>query len=162
GMIALGIVAFTYRVLLGRWLVSRRDYEVIKVSDYGQEGAEIVMKPLRDPVAYRSGQFFFLQVESDDEVTREPHPFSFTSSPAAPDISFAAKPIGDYTTTLKLLSVGAKVKIEGPYGRFVFAHGGPRQVWIAGGIGVTPFMSRARELSPGSGQSITFYYSIKN
>jgi predicted ferric reductase len=33
------------------------------------------------------------------------------------------------------------VKVEGPYGCFDFDNGCPRQIWIGGGIGITPFIA---------------------
>jgi hypothetical protein len=37
----------------------------------------------------------------------------------------------------------------------------PRQIWIAGGIGVTPFLSMARHLEPG-GYQIDLYYCTEH
>jgi predicted ferric reductase len=41
------------------------------------------------------------------------------------------------------LQPGQQVRVEGPYGRFDLARCNPqaRQIWIAGGIGVTPFLA---------------------
>jgi len=46
------------------------------------------------------------------------------------------------------LHPGARARLEGPFGAFV-RHGDPArpQTWIAGGIGITPFLSWARSLS---------------
>jgi predicted ferric reductase len=50
--------------------------------------------------------------------------------------------------------------IGGPFGRFSHAKGTPRQLWIAGGIGVTPFLSWLRGLGehPVRGP-VDFFYS---
>jgi len=47
------------------------------------------------------------------------------------------------------LSVGDPVTIEGPYGRFSFEGPRERQIWVAGGIGITPFISRMQLLAQG-------------
>lgn len=68
------------------------------------------------------------------------------------------KSVGDFTGELPQVAVGSLARIEGPYGAFL--RGGAahrRQVWIAGGIGVTPFLSIARSIEPGD-YDIDFYY----
>jgi predicted ferric reductase len=52
---------------------------------------------------------------------------------------------------------GNKVWVEGPYGRFYSDVG--KQVWVAGGIGITPFLSMAEEL-PNSRKDVDLYYSV--
>lgn len=59
--------------------------------------------------------------------------------------------MGDYTGTLaQRLRPGQTVRVEGPYGRFDLERRNPkaRQIWIAGGIGVTPFLAWLESLQP--------------
>ena len=161
-LMALGIVAFGYRVVFGRWLVKRYPYAVDMVKVHDTQATEARSLPLAKPITYIAGQFFFLRVHTEHGITREAHPFSFTSNPAQPAVSFAAKMAGDYTSTLPRLKKGVRVDIEGPYGRFLLGKGGRKQVWIAGGIGITPFMSRARELPKDYAGEIHLYYVVKN
>ena len=51
------------------------------------------------------------------------------------------KALGDYTQSLKNLKPGTIAEIEGAFGKFSYTHyGDSPQIWIAGGIGVTPFL----------------------
>lgn len=45
------------------------------------------------------------------------------------------------------MRTGTRVQVEGPYGRFDFRKGGARQIWLAGGIGITPFLAWAESLT---------------
>lgn len=45
------------------------------------------------------------------------------------------------------VQIGDVVKLEGPYGQFNFQGRQKRQIWIGGGIGITPFISRMKELA---------------
>lgn len=68
---------------------------------------------------HKAGQFAFVS----GEQTREPHPFTIASSwdPAERRLTFIAKELGDFTSTLRdRLAVGQKVTVEGPYGCFTF------------------------------------------
>ena len=57
------------------------------------------------------------------------------------------KRLGDFTGSVMQLRAGAEARLEGPFGSFCLredrAHS---QTWIAGGIGITPFLSWARGL----------------
>ena len=73
--------------------------------------------------------------------------FSITSSPTDPRmLRFAVHIGGKYTNTaVQALTPGAKVFVEGPFGDFIFnSERDQAAVFIAGGIGITPFMSMLR------------------
>lgn len=50
-----------------------------------------------------------------------------------------------------MLRVGQEVKVEGPYGCFTFDDDCAHQIWIGGGIGITPFVARMKELAMRTG-----------
>jgi len=110
---------------------------------------------------HESGQFALLTLDRQEGA----HPFTIVShwQPGAP-LRFAIKPLGDYTHTLAArIKPGDTVTIEGPYGRFNFGEPGQAQVWVAGGIGVAPFMARLEALAcggAGGNGAIHFFYSV--
>jgi predicted ferric reductase len=66
------------------------------------------------------------------------------------------------TRALRRLEVGAVAVVEGPYGSFSHQNvARARQVWIAGGIGVTPFLSMARGLGDHDRLAVDFYYCVE-
>lgn len=90
---------------------------------------------------HRPGQFAFITFDPKEG----PHPFTIASADRGDrTVSFQIKALGDYTRGLAdRLQPGQAVSIEGPYGRFDIArcHPQAQQIWIAGGIGVTPFLA---------------------
>jgi predicted ferric reductase/mono/diheme cytochrome c family protein len=181
----LGVAAFAYRSLLGNLLVRRRPYRVAAVNRLDEFVTEIVMEPLRTPLAFTPGQFVFVNFRSialsgelhpfelsvqrqvfsirAGEVGNQFHPFSITSAPGEPTLRITVKAVGDYTRALRMLEAGADAVVEGPYGSFSHRNvPNDRQVWIAGGIGVTPFLSMARSLGTGNGPSVDFYYCVEH
>ena len=90
------------------------------------------------------------------------HPFTITSSPQERVMRFAIKALGDETSQLlDVVRPGMPAVIGGPFGRFSHDKGTSRQLWIAGGIGVTPFLSwlRALDNHPLRGRVDFFYTS---
>lgn len=108
---------------------------------------------------HESGQFVFATFDRREGA----HPFSVASAWCGDGhLVLAIKGLGDYTRRLpELLQLGAPVTIEGPYGRFNFEGRGARQVWVAGGIGITPFISRMQQLARGEAprQPVALFYS---
>ncbi len=103
---------------------------------------EVVCDAGKDWRAHRPGQFAFLTFDRAEGA----HPFTIASAPqhGSRQITFQIKALGDYTRTLAdRLSIGQAVLLEGPYGRLDYrkGRGNVAQVWVAGGIGITPFLA---------------------
>lgn len=112
-------------------------------------------------VGHQAGQFVFITFHYDEG----PHPFTIASAWAGDGrLRFLIKALGDYTRSLPgRLKVGDPVTLEGPYGRFDFQGKAPRQIWIGGGIGITPFMARLQALAKaGDGKQIDLFHSTAN
>lgn len=90
---------------------------------------------------HRPGQFAFITFDNIEG----PHPFTIACADKGDrTVSFQIKALGDYTRGLAdRLVPGQQVRVEGPYGRFDLSRRSKRaqQIWIAGGIGVTPFLA---------------------
>ncbi|WP_313024153.1 ferredoxin reductase family protein [Pseudomonas lopnurensis] len=107
---------------------------------------------------HKAGQFAF--VTFDDK--EGPHPFSLSSAWRDDGrLAFSIKGLGDYTRNLPdTLKQDDLVKIEGPYGCFDFHGDKPGQLWVAGGIGIAPFIGRLQALADsGQGGNVDLFYS---
>ena len=106
-----------------------------------------------------AGQFAFVTFDEREG----PHPFTISSAWAGDGrMRFMIKPLGDYTRRLpESLKTGDPVRIEGPYGRFDFG-GQEHQIWVAGGIGITPFVARMQaRLHEGEDAPVDLFYSTR-
>jgi predicted ferric reductase len=116
--------------------------------------------PQRWP-GHQPGQFAF--VTSDTSEGAHPYTVASAWSADAPRITFIVKALGDHTARLRdTLRVGQAVRVEGPYGQFTFADHATRQIWIGGGVGITPFIARMKFLAtlvPRSSQIIDLFHA---
>jgi len=157
---AVGLAFYVYRELFSRFFRSLHDYEVEEVSAVAGDVVEISLRPIGRPVAFVPGQFAMVYIEAKDGWHR--HPFTIASTPADRHLRVTVKALGDYTSRLReLLEPGMPAVVGGPHGRFSHAKGGGDQVWIAGGVGVAPFLSwmRALDEHPVPGR-VDFYYAF--
>ncbi|MGO4258525.1 ferredoxin reductase family protein [Marmoricola sp. RAF53] len=155
----IGLVFYVYRELIAQFVRSLHDYEVDSVTRVAEDLVEIRLRPLGKPMTFLPGQFALVYIEAKDGWHR--HPFTLASAPTEPYVRFTVKGLGDYTRSIAdLLEPGMPAVIGGPHGRFHHSKGTSRQVWIAGGVGVAPFLSwvRALEEGPPHGE-VDLYYA---
>lgn len=89
-----------------------------------------------------------------------PHPFSISGGHGQ-TLYFTVKTSGDHTKNIyDNLQAGSKVTLDRAYGHMIIEEGRENQVWIAGGIGITPFISYIRE-HPILDKQVHFYYSFR-
>ena len=107
----------------------------------GADVTEVTCRLDDDWKGHRPGQFAFIAFDEDEGA----HPFTIASADRGDrTITFQIKALGDYTRGLdKRLALGQTVTVEGPYGQFDYRRCNRRaqQIWIAGGIGITPFLA---------------------
>ncbi len=152
------LVALTQRIG-----ASRKVEAIVHGVDRHDNGiVDIELRVCGDGFSHQAGQFAFVRFGFGDE----PHPFTIASSGDDPKrLRFAIKALGDFTNTLgEKIGEGQTVEVEGPYGQFGFDDAKGHQVWVAGGIGVTPFMARLEALAGrgGTSEPVDFWYCTKN
>jgi ferredoxin-NADP reductase len=113
---------------------------------------------------FRPGQYVLLsiEVERDGETQILSRELSIASGLSIlPTIELAFRHSeSQFKTAISKSALGAKVKVEGPYGLFSFGDSDSSILCIAGGIGVTPFRSMIGELlSLGDKKQITLVYA---
>lgn len=114
---------------------------VVSVKNLSSDIVEVCCRLDEKWRGHRPGQFAFVTFDDSEGA----HPFTIASAERGDrTLTFAIKALGDYTRKLSRdLVAGSPVRVEGPYGRFELSRANPRmrQIWIAGGIGITPFLA---------------------
>ncbi|HPJ94543.1 MAG TPA: FAD/NAD-binding family oxidoreductase [Deltaproteobacteria bacterium] len=92
----------------------------------------------------KAGQYLTLKIMQDDQWS-EAHPFTISCAPGDPLLRLTIKRAGAFTSAIPTLKKGDRVKCAGPYGVFCRdIENRPDIVMIAGGVGITPFLSVLR------------------
>ncbi len=146
----LGVGAVAWRLVFSR--AGRPKYTISSVEAVANNVVELTLEPKRADkrLHYQAGNFVYM-TPLDKQLTAgcgEEHPYTLSSSPTEPNLRIAIKDLGDASRAIQTVRPGTKVRIEGPYGRFFPAGGKAEQpeLWVAGGIGITPFLARLRHL----------------
>ena len=146
-MIALSSLAtltFIHYSLLKDVLHGYYKYKVTSVKKIPGNMVDIQLMPKYRILKFQPGQFVYLRFDTIDETY---HPFTISSGTRTSELRFIIKELGDYTSQLTRLKHGDKARVKGPYGGFTFRDSPhDKQLWIAGGIGITPFLSKANSL----------------
>ena len=138
--------------------------EIVAVEHPAQDVTTVRCRLGRAWSGHRPGQFAFVRFDDREGA----HPFTIASADRGDRVvSFQIKALGDYTRRLAAqLQAGQGVHVQGPYGRFDVARCNPRarQIWIAGGIGVTPFLAwlEALQAAPGKAPAADRHYCTRD
>lgn len=115
--------------------------------------------------SFRPGQFLHLAIDPYDPSQNWPESrvFSIANAPDTDQIKIVISVKGKFTALMAAeLMLGSKVWLKFPYGNFTFDHSGKTLVLIAGGTGISPYISfleycLAKKDSP----TITLYYGVR-
>ncbi len=158
---AIGVISAIYSVFLYEKLSFKYKFKVKSLEMVANGTLEITGTSIGKDMEFESGQFAFLKI-LDDQNKFVSHPFTISEAPEKGELQFTIKALGDHTKALfETLKVGDEFQVSGPHGKFNYKTGTKRQIWICGGIGVTPFRSFAQgEVSKEF--SIDFFYAYNN
>lgn len=137
---------------------------IVSISTPARDVTEVVCQLEPGWRGHRAGQFAFVRFDRFEGH----HPFTIASADHGDRrVTFLIKALGDFTRTLpRRIAVGQAVTVEGPYGFFELPRRNPqaRQIWVAGGIGVTPFIAwlEALRARPDVSLVTDLHYSTRN
>jgi predicted ferric reductase len=159
----IGTVSYLYTEVFGRFFKKHLPYAVEAVKHPNSSTTEVTLRAKKDSIQNsRAGQFLFVRFLGD-KILNESHPFTISSAPSEEVLRVTIKASGDFTRYLfHHLKTGAEAIVEGAHGMFDYKTGGDKQIWIAGGIGVTPFLAFTRDMNGDLKKDVDFYYAVRH
>ena len=153
-----GVLCYLYTLIPFDWLQGRHSYKITNIEKTG-DALAVSLSPLKNGLRHKAGQFTFVKFNAPG--LSEVHPFTISAAPKLDrSLRVTIKRLGDYTDKLDgTLKPGAKVTLSNAYGHFHSAKSKTSSIWIAGGIGVTPFIAWAQTLNTDAGP-VDFFYCV--
>ena len=144
---ALAVLAAAYKLLLYPALSRHAEYRLESVSS-NDTAVYLQFVPVGKAIPFVAGQFAFVAFKR--EGLREPHPYTIASAAGADGrIAFMVRSLGDYTSRLvRQVQPGFLADVYAPFGRFRRQPDGRSEIWIAGGVGITPFLAWLQDDAP--------------
>jgi predicted ferric reductase len=136
----IGMVAYGYVELVLPRREPRASYTVHRVERPAPDIVDVTLTPAGPAsLPLTGGQFVYLRV-GGSHAWRE-HPFSVAGTPGNGSVRLTIRARGRDTRRFYAdLREGQPATLSGPYGMFDHTLGGGHQIWIAGGIGIAPFL----------------------
>lgn len=159
GWSIVALLAYVYKRFLYYWLFSAKRYSIVNLV----WEKDLIVLTLRansesDVILFVPGQFGFLAFDHPKSIRNE-HPFSVIAC-EGDIVRFGIKVTGGFTLQLAQSPIGTSIAVRGPYGSFgQNVQLAPQMLWIAGGIGITPFISLLSKIQ--SHQQLTFILSVR-
>lgn len=117
-------------------------YKIHSIDNF-QSHTLLTLAPVNEPMRFLPGQY--ATIRSYQGLNSTPaRCFSVVSSPDEATLQMAFRRSGAFTSLLSTLLIGDKVKVQGPFGEFTITDRRQPAIFLAGGIGVTPFISMMR------------------
>ncbi|MGH4140999.1 ferredoxin reductase family protein [Clostridium sp.] len=141
---------YFYHKILKRNMAKSKEYTISEIIKECDNIITLKFKPKNHELfKYKPGQFLYVKIYNE-EIPKDEHPFTISSSPIVVDyVSVTVKQLGDFTNSLVKAKVGDKAYIDGSFGSFTHLDlpKDNKLCFIAGGIGITPFLSMLRYLN---------------
>lgn len=105
----------------------------------------------------QAGQFLTWRFLGRAGWTRA-HPFSLSAAPDGHRLRITVKDLGDGSRSLRHLTPGTRVMVEGPYGRLTERPRTQRKLLLIGaGVGITPLRALAEAMDYAPGEALVLY-----
>lgn len=126
--------------------LAARPYLVRGVTPVTSDMVELTLQPLGDGLDVVAGQFVLAAFLAGPHFRGcgEFHPFTVSAVGPGAQLRLAIKALGDCTQHLQSVEPGVLVRLHGAFGNFLTELPATPQLWVAGGIGISPFLALLR------------------
>ncbi|MEM7023704.1 MAG: ferric reductase-like transmembrane domain-containing protein [Pseudomonadota bacterium] len=124
-------------------------------------GVDVIMRSDTPLPSFRPGQFATI---AQPHARAEAHPFTIAGGDET-SRRFVIRTAGDWTDDfVGTVGPGHSFRLGGSVGRFLPQIDARRteQLWVAGGVGVTPFLAALERMHPDGAASVTLLYCIRS
>lgn len=143
-----GLAAFflAWRIVREDFGLAARPYIVQSATAVAKDMVEISLKPLAEAVSVMPSQFVLVAFFSGPTYRGcgEFHPFTVSAVGASGEIRIGVKALGDCTQRIQSIEPGVMARVHGAFGNFLTDRSSSPQLWVAGGMGITPFLAQLR------------------
>lgn len=158
---AISILVYAYHKLVRYFWRKSQALNLSEVKSISPDVLYLIARPNKYLPKHRAGQFGYFRLLSP-ACGIEEHPFTIASDPESKTLDIMIKILGDYTLKLKNLPAETKMLFDGPYGLFTPKLNAHQYLFIAGGIGITPFLAIIREWSNSKiSKPVTLIWSVR-
>lgn len=161
-LISISVLVYMIRLFLVDYGIKSKSFSIKNVEVASHNSTKITLSADKKNPSCAPGQFIFVSFPKINKG--EEHPFSVADVDKDANLIIIAKTLGDFTAKLSDLKIGDKAMIDGPFGSFGSdMDKNCRHVWIAGGIGITPFISMAKKFASDntSNGTVDLFYIVK-
>lgn len=134
-------------------------YRVAEVNRPVPNVIDLRLEPIGAPLDIRPGQFVFTRFMPSENFSGcgHFHPFTASGVNDAGRLRLSIKALGQCTRLMQNVHPGVEARLQGPFGNLFENTRRDSHVWIAGGIGITPFLARAQMIDS-SGVGVKLFY----
>jgi nitric oxide dioxygenase len=157
----------------GSWL-GWRNFKIAKKVVESDEITSIYFEPVDggDLPNYEAGQYISVRVFVEELGLKQPRQYTLSTSPQADYLRISVKRepgngadqvAGWVSNTLHGLPEGAEVEVSAPTGNFYLIDSNKRNVFISGGVGLTPMIAMLNQLvTLDVPQPVTFIHACRS
>lgn len=145
-VVAAAAMLLGWRLLAADLGLQALPYRITALSRPAATMVEATLQPLASTMAVAPGQFVLARFLDSARYRScgEFHPFTVSGIGANGTLRLTIKALGKCTSQVQSIAAGALVRLQGPFGAFLGERAGRPQLWVAGGIGITPFIAAIR------------------
>ncbi len=156
----------------GSWLGWRK-FKIAKKVDESAEITSFYLQPSDggELPSYKAGQYISVRVFVEELGLKQPRQYTLSDSPKADYLRISVKREdakgelagGWVSNTLHGLNVGDEIEVTAPTGNFFLVNTDKKNVFISGGVGLTPMVAMLNQLvDAGVPQPVSFIHACRN
>lgn len=145
--IAAAVAGLGWRLLFSDFGLRALPYRITAVGHPAAAMVEATLQPLAGTMNVAAGQFVLARFldSAHYHACGEFHPFTVSGIGTDGSLRLTIKALGQCSSQIQSIAPGSLVRLQGPFGTFLEGRADRPRLWVAGGIGITPFIAALRQ-----------------